>query len=124
VEEPGVKKVSLAEKFTLFSDLWSPKIAGEIGDYYLKLAKLKGEFLWHTHDTEDEMFLVVAGRLVIKLHDGDIELLPGEFLIIPHGVEHMPVADEEAHVVLFEPKTTVNTGDVSNERTRTELEWI
>jgi mannose-6-phosphate isomerase-like protein (cupin superfamily) len=119
-----VEKVNFAEKFTLFSDLWSPKVAGEIGDYYLKLAKLKGEFLWHKHDAEDEMFLVVAGRLVIKLRDGDIELLPGEFLIIPSGVEHMPVADEEAHVVLFEPKTTVNTGDVLSDQTRTTAEWI
>jgi mannose-6-phosphate isomerase-like protein (cupin superfamily) len=119
-----LKKVNLAEKFTLFADLWSPKVAGEIGDYYLKLAKLKGEFLWHTHDAEDEMFLVVKGRLVIKLRDGDVELLPGEFLIIPHGVEHMPVADEEAHVVLFEPKTTVNTGDVASERTKTQVEWV
>ncbi|MBN2224158.1 MAG: cupin domain-containing protein [Deltaproteobacteria bacterium] len=119
-----MKKVNLTQKFTLFSDLWSPKVAGEIGDYYLKLAKLKGEFLWHKHDTEDEMFLVVAGRLVIRLRDGDVELSPGEFLIIPHGVEHMPVADIEAHVVLFEPKTTVNTGDTQSERTKTGLEWI
>ncbi len=119
-----MEKVNLAEKFALFSDLWSPKVAGQIGDYYLKLAKLKGEFLWHKHDAEDEMFLVVAGRLVIKLRDSDIELLPGEFLIIPHGVEHMPVADEEAHVVLFEPKTTVNTGDAGGKRTKTKTEWI
>jgi len=119
-----VKKVNLTEKFTLFSEHWSPKVAGEIGDYYLKLAKLKGEFLWHKHDVEDEMFLVVAGRLIIKLRDGDVELLPGEFLIIPHGVEHMPVADQEAHVMLFEPKTTVNTGDAGGERTKTEVQWV
>jgi mannose-6-phosphate isomerase-like protein (cupin superfamily) len=119
-----VKKVNLVQKFSLFSEHWSPKVVGEIGDYYLKLAKLKGEFLWHKHDVEDEMFFVVAGRLVIKLRDGDVELLPGEFLIIPHGVEHMPVADEEAHVMLFEPKTTVNTGDAGGDRTKTELEWI
>jgi mannose-6-phosphate isomerase-like protein (cupin superfamily) len=124
LEDNTVKKVNLTQKFTLFSDLWSPKVAGEIGDYYLKLAKLKGEFLWHKHDTEDEMFLVVAGRLVIKLRDGDIELLPGEFLIIPRGTDHMPVADEEAHVVLFEPKTTVNTGDAGGVRTKTGVEWI
>ena len=119
-----MKKVNLAEKFALFSDLWSPRVVGEIGDYHLKVAKLKGEFLWHKHDAEDEMFLVVKGRLVIKLRDSDIELLPGEFLIIPRGVEHMPVADEEAHVVLFEPKTTVNTGDVLSDQTRTTAEWI
>ena len=119
-----MEKVNLAEKFNRFSDLWSPKVAGEIGDYYLKLAKLKGEFLWHTHEKEDEMFFVVKGRLVIKLLDGDVELLPGEFLIIPHGVEHMPVADEEAHVMLFEPKSTVNTRDVESERTKKEIERI
>ncbi len=119
-----MKKVNLVQKFSLFSEHWSPKVVGEIGDYYLKLAKLKGEFLWHKHDTEDEMFFVVVGKLVIKLRDGDVELLPGEFLIIPHGVEHMPVADEEAHVMLFEPKTTVNTGDAGGERTKTEVEWV
>lgn len=119
-----LKKVNFAEKFALFSDLWSPKVAAEIGDYYVKLARLKGEFLWHAHEAEDEMFLVVQGRLVIRLRDGDVELLPGEFLVIPRGVEHMPVADEEAQVVLFEPKTTVNTGVVESERTKRGVEWI
>jgi mannose-6-phosphate isomerase-like protein (cupin superfamily) len=119
-----MEKVNLAEKLSRFSDLWSPKVVGEVGDYYLKLAKLKGEFLWHTHDVEDELFFVVTGSLTIRFRDRDVVLSPGEFLIVPHGVEHMPVAREEAHVMLFEPKTTVNTGDVQSERTKTEVQWI
>ncbi len=119
-----MEKVNLKHKFSLFSDLWSPKVVGEIGDYYLKLAKLKGEFMWHTHDVEDEMFFVVKGALTIRFRDRDIRISEGEFLIIPHGVEHMPVAPEEVDVMLFEPKTTVNTGEVQNERTKTEVERI
>ncbi len=115
-----MNKVNLAEKFSLFEDLWSPRIAGEVGDYWVKLAKLKGRFVWHTHEKEDELFLVVRGSLTIRLSDEDVRLSAGEFFIVPHGIEHMPVADEEVHVMLFEPKTTVNTGDVSNERTKTE----
>jgi len=119
-----MNKVNLAEKFSLFDDFWSPRIAGEMGDYWVKLAKLKGEFVWHTHEKEDELFFVVEGSLTIRLREKDIRLLPGEFFIVPHGIEHMPVADEQAHVMLFEPKTTVNTGDVSDERTKTELNWV
>ena len=117
-------KVNLTEKLSLFSELWSPKVVGEIGDYYIKLAKLKGEFVWHKHDAEDELFFVVKGSLTIRFRDRDIVLSPGELLVIPHGVEHMPVAEEEAHVMLFEPKTTVNTGEVQSERTKTEVEWV
>ncbi len=118
-----MEKVNLANKFGLFQEYWSPKIAGELNDSYLKLAKLKGEFVWHHHEAEDELFLVVKGRLVIKLRDRDISLDEGEFVIIPRGVEHCPVAEEEVHVLLLEPKSTVNTGNVENERTVGE-QWI
>jgi mannose-6-phosphate isomerase-like protein (cupin superfamily) len=116
-----IEKVNLREKFGLFGDRWSPKIAGEVNDSYVKLVKLEGEFVWHRHEAEDEMFLVVKGAIKIKLRDGEIELGEGEFVIIPRGVEHLPVADVEAHVLLFEPKTVVNTGEVRNERTVAEL---
>ncbi len=116
-------KVNLADKFGLIKDYWSPRIAGELNDSYLKLVKLKGEFVWHHHDTEDELFLVMKGSLQIKLKDLEISLGEGEFLIVPKGVEHCPVAEQEAHVLLLEPKSTVNTGNVQNERTRA-AEWI
>ena len=112
-----MEKVNLNQKFNLFQDYWSPKIAGELNDSYVKLAKLKGEFVWHHHETEDELFLVVKGKLLIKLRDRDIWLQEGEFVIIPKGVEHLPIAEEEAHVILLEPKTTLNTGNLQNERT-------
>ncbi len=118
-----MEKVNLAEKFGLFSDYWHPRIVGEINDSYVKLVKLKGEFVWHLHENEDELFLVVKGNLVIRLRDRDVRLAESEFFIVPKGVEHMPVADEEAHVLLLEPKTTLNTGNVRNERT-IEAEWI
>lgn len=110
-------KVNLAEKFGAFSEHWSPKITGQVNDCLVKLVKFKGPFLWHHHENEDEMFLVVKGTMVMRLRDGDITVNPGEFIIIPRKVEHMPVADEEAHVLLFEPGTTLNTGNVRNERT-------
>jgi mannose-6-phosphate isomerase-like protein (cupin superfamily) len=119
-----IEKVNLAQKFSRFSEYWSPRIAGELNDSYVKLAKLKGEFVWHHHDHEDELFLVVKGRLTIRLRDRDIELDEGEFVIIPKGVEHLPVAAEEAHVVLLEPKSTLNTGNLRNERTVTELNGV
>jgi mannose-6-phosphate isomerase-like protein (cupin superfamily) len=105
-----IEKVNIAAKFGLFEDYWSPKVAGELNDSYVKLVKLKGEFVWHRHETEDELFLVVKGALTIRLRDGEIHLGEGEFVVIPRGVEHMPVAAEEAHVLLLEPKTTINTG--------------
>ena len=116
-----IQKVNPREKFGLFQDYWSPKIAGELNDSYVKLVKLSGEFVWHHHDNEDELFLVVKGKLTIRLLDGAIELEPGEFVIIPKGVEHMPVASEEVHVLLLEPKSTLNTGNVQNERTVADL---
>jgi len=104
------EKVNLIEKLALFDDLWSPKIVGELNESHVKLVKLKGEFVWHHHETEDELFLVVKGKLIIKLRDRQIELGEGEFVIIPRGVEHLPIAEEEVHVLLLEPKSTLNTG--------------
>jgi mannose-6-phosphate isomerase-like protein (cupin superfamily) len=117
-------KVNLVEKFSLFDEYWSPKIVGELNGQWVKLAKLKGEFAWHHHAAEDELFLVVKGRLVIKLRERDVVLDEGEFFIVPRGVEHQPVAEQEAHVLLFEPKSTLNTGNVRSERTVEELETI
>jgi len=119
-----MEKVNLTEKFSKFSDYWSPKIAGEINDSYVKLVKLKGEFVWHHHEQEDELFLVVKGKLLIKLRDRDILLEEGEFVIIPRGVEHLPITEEEAHVILLEPKSTLNTGNTQNERTVANLDRI
>ena len=123
-----IRVVNLAEKFSSFQDCWSPRIAGEINDMYVKLAKLSGEFIWHKHENEDEMFLVVHGVLRMKIREEgserELAIRPGEYLIVPKGVEHLPIADEEAHVVLLEPKSTLNTGDVVNERTRAELQSI
>ena len=119
-----VRKVNLAEKFDGFREHWSPKIAGEVNDSYVKLVKFQGEFVWHKHDLEDEMFLVVSGRITIRFRDGDVDLEENEFVVVPKGVEHCPVAREEAQVLLFEPKTTLNTGDVRNERTREKLDRI
>ncbi len=117
-------KVNLAEKFSLFADHWSPKIVGELNDSYVKVVKLKGEFVWHHHEKEDELFLVVKGKLLIQLRDRDLWLQEGEFVIIPKGVEHLPVAEEEAHALLLEPKTTLNTGNVRSERTLVNLQRI
>ena len=112
-----IKKVNLSEKFALIDEYWSPRIAGELNDSYVKLAKLKGEFIWHHHENEDELFLVVQGELVIELRDQKVELVEGEFVIIPKEVEHRPVAADEVHVMLIELKSTINTGNVQNERT-------
>lgn len=116
-----MERVNLAQKFGLFHEYWSPRIVGELNDSHVKLAKLKGEFTWHHHENEDELFLVVKGRLLIRLRDRDIWLDEGEFVIVPRGVEHLPIAEEEAHVLLLEPKSTLNTGNVRNERTVTDL---
>jgi len=117
-------KVNLAQKFGLIKDYWSPKIAGQLNGQYVKLAKFKGEFLWHQHANEDELFLVTKGNLTIQLRDGDVTLREGEFFIVPAGVEHRPVAAEEVHALMLEPISTLNTGNVTNERTLQELEWI
>lgn len=117
-------KINIYEKLNLFNEHWSPKILGEVNEAYVKVAKFKGEFLWHIHENEDEMFYVIKGLLIIRFRDKDVYLKEGEFLIIPKGVEHMPVAEEEVHVMLIEAKTTLNTGDVRNERTVEELKKI
>lgn len=117
-------KISLADKFSRFHEQWRPKIAAELNGQQVKLCKLKGEFVWHAHDSEDEMFLVVQGRLRMEFRDGAVEVDPGEFIVVPHGVEHRPVAEEEVHLVLFEPAGTLNTGTARNERTVEKLEWV
>jgi len=104
-------------------DHWQPRIAGELNDSYIKFAKLKGEFVWHKHEIEDELFLVIKGNLRMLLRDRELSIAEGEFVIIPHGVEHKPIADEEVHVILLEPKSTVNTGNVHSERTF-QSQWI
>src|SRR5271154_1339763 len=119
-----METVNLKEKLSRVKEYWNPKIIGELNDSYVKIVKFQGEFVWHHHDQEDEMFLVVQGNLRMRFRDREEIVKPGEFIIVPKGVEHMPVADEEVHVVLFEPKTTLNTGNVQNERTRPQLERI
>jgi mannose-6-phosphate isomerase-like protein (cupin superfamily) len=119
-----MEKVNLAQKFSQFNECWSPKIVGELNGQYVKVVKVKGEFVWHHHEEEDELFLVVKGRLRIELRGRDLVLEEGEFAIVPGGVEHKPVAEEEAQVVLFEPKSTLNTGNVRNGRTLANLERI
>ena len=110
--------VNLADKLRRVTEYWSPKIVGEVNDLHVKVVKLKGEFVWHHHAAEDELFLVVAGRLRMQLRDGHRDVGPGEFIIVPRGVEHCPLAlTDEVHVVLLEPKSTLNTGNVTNERT-------
>jgi mannose-6-phosphate isomerase-like protein (cupin superfamily) len=119
-----MRKVNIKDKLDLFSDYWSPKIVGDLNDSHVKLVKLKGEFVWHKHDNEDELFYIIKGKLLIRFRDQDIYLNEGEFLIIPRGVEHQPVAESEVHVMLIEPKTTVNTGDIKNDLTREDLERL
>ncbi|MHB1414437.1 MAG: cupin domain-containing protein [Chloroflexota bacterium] len=119
-----MEAVNLAQKLALIEDCWRPRIVGEVGDSYVKLAKLQGEFVWHHHEEEDELFLVVKGRLLMKFTDRDLWLEEGELVVVPKGVRHLPVAPEEVHVLLLEPKSTVNTGDVRDERTVVEPEWV
>lgn len=119
-----IRKVNLADMLGRFQEHWSPKIVGEVNDSLVKVVKLQGEFVWHHHEREDELFLVVQGRLRLVLRDGEIVLNPGEFAIIPHGVEHLPIADQETHVLLFEPKSTLNTGNIRNDRTVAELDRL
>ncbi len=114
-------KVNLLEKFKLFNEPWSPMLVGTINDMHVKLVKLDGEFLWHTHEIEDELFFVVEGRMTMRFRDRDVVVDPGEFIIIPHGEEHMPVAETGTKIMLLEPATTVNTGTEINERTKTPV---
>jgi mannose-6-phosphate isomerase-like protein (cupin superfamily) len=117
-------KINLREKLGKFAEHWTPKIIGELNGQHVKLAKLQGEFVWHHHETEDELFLVLKGRLTIRLRDRDVRLEEGELFIVPKGVEHLPVADAEAHVLLLEPASTRNTGNVRGTRTVENPEWI
>jgi len=110
-------KININRKLSLFSEYWSPKIVGELNGQHVKLVKVKGEFLWHHHDNEDELFLVVKGRLHLLFRDKDVWITEGEFLIVPKGVEHKPVAPDETHILLFEPASTLNTGNIRDERT-------
>jgi mannose-6-phosphate isomerase-like protein (cupin superfamily) len=119
-----MEKVNLADTFARFADQWSPKIVGELNGQMVKLVRFQGEFVWHHHDAEDELFLVVDGRFRMEFRDRHVWLEKGEFLIVPRGVEHRPVAEEEALVLLFEPATTLNTGNVRNERTRERLQRL
>lgn len=112
-----ISKTNVQEKFLQINDYWNPRISGELNDSYIKMVKIKGEFIWHHHDDEDEMFFVCKGKLVIRFRDSEVALNEGEFIVIPKGVEHQPVAEEEVHLLLIEPKTTLNTGNVINERT-------
>ena len=122
--ESHVQAVNLSEKLRQVADYWNPKIVGELNESFVKVVKLKGEFLWHHHEHEDELFLVVKGTLRMRFRDKDVVVREGEFLVVPRGVEHMPVAEDEVHVVLLEPKSTLNTGNVRNERTVETLERI
>lgn len=112
-----VQKVNLSEIFQRFDDFWSPKIIGEVNDFHVKLVKVEGEFIWHQHESEDELFLVVKGQLTIQLRNEELVLEEGELVIIPRSVEHRPVADKETHLLVFEPASTINTGNVTDERT-------
>lgn len=119
-----MEKVNLLEKATLINEHWSPHIVGELNGQQAKLVKFKGEFVWHHHEVEDELFLVIKGNFRMELRDKTIQLNEGEFLVVPRGVEHRPVADEEVTVLLFEPATTLNTGNIQNELTKEELKKI
>ncbi len=118
-----MQKVNLSEKLALIRDAWSPKAIAAVNDFYVKLVRLQGEFVWHSHEVEDELFLVLKGRLRLHFRDREVVIEPGELIVVPRGVEHRPVAEDEVHVLLLEPKSTVNTGTPGGERTR-EVEWI
>ena len=118
------RPINLQEKFSMFTEHWSPKIIAQINDYHFKLAKVQGEFVWHDHPETDEMFLVIKGRLEIHLRDGVIKLSEGEMYIVPKGVEHKPIAEDECHILLVEPAGTVNTGDVVSDKTVSNDTWI
>jgi mannose-6-phosphate isomerase-like protein (cupin superfamily) len=128
VRGTAVDKINLAQKLSLFSDRYSPKIVGELNDFYVKLVKLQGPFLWHHHEVEDELFFVVKGALKMSVRENGLEreitIHPGEFIIMPHGVEHCPSAEEETHIMLLEPKSTLNTGNVDSDLTAHELQRI
>lgn len=118
------KVINFKEKFTLFAEYWSPKIVAQMNDYHFKIAKIQGEFVWHKHDETDETFIVIAGKMRIDLRDGTAFLQTGEMIVVPKGMEHKPIAEEECHILLIEPAGTVNTGDTGGEMTVEKVEWI
>ena len=124
MSETEIEVVNLRDKFAKFTDHWRPRVVGELNDTFVKLAKIKGEFVWHHHDEEDELFFIAKGRLLMKFRNREMWINEGEFLIVPRGVEHCPMAPEEVQIMLVEPKSTVNTGNVVSERTVTEFERI
>ena len=124
VAKTMVKKINIDQKLSLFNDHWNPRIIGELNKQHVKLAKIKGEFIWHKHDHEDEMFLVLKGTLKIEFRDRTETIRENEIIIVPKGVEHRPIAEEEVSIMLFEPATTINTGDLDNERTRKNLKSL
>jgi mannose-6-phosphate isomerase-like protein (cupin superfamily) len=117
-------KVNLSQKFDQIEEFWSPRIVGELNKQVVKIARIEGEFIWHKHEEQDEFFLVVKGEMVIRLRAREVDLKEGEFFVVPRGVEHKPAAEEEAHILMFEPAGTLNTGDVRDERTIDEVERI
>ena len=119
-----MKKINISQKLAQFKDHWNPRIIGELNQQHVKIAKLKGEFIWHKHDDEDEMFLVLKGTLKIEFRDRTETIQENEIIIVPKGVEHKPIAEQEVSIMLFEPATTINTGDLDNERTRKNLEYL
>ncbi len=119
-----MEKVNLDQKFALFNEQWKPKIVGELNGQHVKLGKIKGSFVWHQHENEDELFLVVKGRMRLEFRDSTVDVDEGEFIIVPRSIEHRPVADEECHILIFEPASTLNTGNVQDEFTVEEPEWI
>ncbi len=119
-----MKKINISQKLAQFKDHWNPRIIGELNKQHVKIAKLKGEFIWHKHDDEDEMFLVLEGTLKIAFRDRTETIQENEIIIVPKGVEHKPIAEEEVSIMLFEPATTINTGELENERTRKNLEYL
>lgn len=119
-----MKTINIQQKLSQIQDHWNPRIAAELNGQYIKLVKLKGEFVWHQHDFEDEMFLVLSGSLKMEFKDKTETINPNEFIVVPKGTQHRPVADEEVSVMLFEPKTTLNTGNLNNEMTRSNLDYI
>lgn len=120
----SVQKVSIEQKLELFKEYWSPKVVGELNDQQVKLVKIKGEFVWHKHDNEDELFMVIKGKMDMHFRDKIVEVNEGEFIIVPRGVEHKPVAEKETHIMLLEPKGVVNTGNAETDRTAANDVWI
>ena len=116
--------INFANKFSLFSDLWSPRIIAQMNDYHFKLAKIQGEFIWHSHPETDEVFIVISGAMDLIFRDGTVSLKAGEMFVVPKGIEHKPVADNECHILLIEPAGTINTGDVGGELTMQDEIWI